>query len=221
MKSRKKTYGERKISKIDLNKILKQQFELLSTSLKRELYKIKEINAVILFGSFARKDYSLRHSDLDIMVFIDKIEKEPKLEEGIRKKIISLSLGKGLSIHTIFQYRKLEEEDKSLMLTIANEGRVLFAKKTLVISDNILGLKEYFLIKFDTSNLKPVIKNKLQRFLHGYIIKGKQYKGIVDEKTVLNAGRGAIIVPKKMLKKILFFAQSIGVKAMQKGKFYR
>lgn len=215
-----KTYGEKKISKIDIKENLKQQLRDLMSLLKKELSKIKEINAVVLFGSFARGDYSIS-SDIDIMVFIDKIEKNQKLEEKIRKKNINLSLGKELSVHTLFQYKKLDEEDKTLMLTIANEGQVLFAKKTLIISDNILGLKSYFLIKFDTSNIKPVIKNKLQRFLYGYIIKGKRYKGIVDGEKVLNAGKGAIIVPGEMLKKVLLFAQGIGVKAAQKAKFYK
>lgn len=218
---RSKTYGEKKISKIDLEATIKQQFEQLISSVKKELSKIEEINAVVLFGSFARGDFSVRHSDIDIMVFIDKTEKDKKLEENILKKIIDLNLGKELNIHTLFQYKKLEEEDKSIMLTIANEGKVIFTKKSLMISGNILGLKNYFLIKFDTSNLEPVVKNRLQRFLHGYKIKGKKYKGIVDGEKVLNAGKGAVIVPQDMLKKVLFFCQSIGVKATQKAKFYR
>lgn len=221
MSSHKKTYGEKKISRIDIKETIKQQFEMLTASLKKELHKIKEINAVVLFGSFARGDYSIKHSDIDVMVFIDNTEKQPKLEEKILKRIISLNLGKELSIHTLFQYKKIDEEDKSLMLTIANEGKVLFSKKLIVICDNILGLKNYFLIRFDTTKLKPVIKNKLQRFLHGYTINGKKYKGIVDEDRVLSAGRGAIIVPQEMLKKVLFFAQSIGVKAVQKARFYK
>ena len=220
MKS-KKTYGEKKISKINLEDTLSQQFENLKISLKKELSKFKEINAVVLFGSFARGDYSVKHSDVDIMIFIDQLERELKLEEELRKKIINLNLGKELTIHTLFQYKKLEEEDKSLILTIANEGQVLFAKKILVISNNILGLKEYFIIKFDTAKLKPVIKNKLQRFLHGYVIKGKRYKGIVDEEKVLSAGKGAVIVPGEILKSILLFSQSIGIKAIQKAKFYK
>jgi len=221
MKFHKKTYGEKKLSKIDIKKTIKEQFEILIKCLKKELYKIKEINAVILFGSFSRGDYSTKHSDIDVMVFLDKIEKDKKLEEKILKKIINLNLGKEISVHTIFQYKKIDEEDKSLMLTIANEGKVLFAKESLIISKNILGLKSYFLIKFDTSRINPIIKNKLQRFLYGYIIKGKRYKGIVDGEEILNAGKGAIILPEKMLRKVLVFAQNIGVKAVQRGKFYR
>lgn len=216
-----KTYGERKISKVDVKENLRLQFESLINSLKKELPKIKEINAVILFGSFARGDYSFRHSDIDVMIFLDRTEKDIKLEGKIRKKIIDLNLGKELNIHPIFQYRKLEEEDKSLMLTIAKEGKVIFAKKSLIISGNLLGLKEYFLIKFDTAKLEPVVKNKLQRFLYGYTIKGKKYHGIVDGETVLSAGKGAIIVPQEKLKKVLLFVYNIGVKAVQKGKFYK
>lgn len=221
MKFPKITYGEKKINKIDLKDSFKQQFEEIVILLKKELSKVKEINATVLFGSFARGDYSVRHSDLDVMIFIDENEMDKNLEEKIRQKIINLSLGKELVVHTIFQYKKLDEEDKSLMLTIANEGQVLFAKKTIIISNNILGLKSYFLIKFDTAKVEPVIKNKLQRFLYGYIIKGKRYEGIVDGEKVLNAGKGAIIVPEDMLKKVLFFVQNLGIKAVQKAKFYK
>ena len=189
--------------------------------MKKEFSKIEEINAVVLFGSFARRDFSIKHSDIDVMLFIDETEKNQELETKLRKKIISLSLDKELNIHTLFQYKKLDEEDKSLMLTIANEGKVIFAKKTLVISTNILGLKSYFLIKFDVTKVEPIAKNKLQRFLYGYIIKGKRYKGIVDEEKVFNAGKGAIIAPNEMLKEILFFARNIEIKAAQKAKFYK
>ncbi len=79
--------------------------------------------------SFARGDYSLRHSDVDMMVFLDKIEEDQKLEEKVQKKIIQLSLGKGSTVHTLFQYKKIEEEDKSLMLTISRGGQIVFAKK--------------------------------------------------------------------------------------------
>ena len=216
-----KTYAEKKIAKIDVKETIQKQFKELVNSLEKELSKIKEINSVVLFGSFARGDYSVRHSDLDIMVFLEVEEKDQKLEEKILKKVVNLNLGKELNVHTIFQYKKVEEEDKSLMLTIAKEGKVLFSKKTIMISGEVLGLKNYYLIKFETAKVKPVIKNKLQRFLHGYIIKGKRYQGIVDGEKVLSAGKGAIIVPEELLKKILLFAQNIGVKAVQKGKFYK
>ncbi|MFH1683099.1 MAG: nucleotidyltransferase domain-containing protein [Candidatus Woesearchaeota archaeon] len=216
-----KTYGERKISKIDPQEFLKQQFGLLIDILKKELPKFKEINATVLFGSFARGDYSLRHSDIDIMIFLNKLEEDRTLEEKIRKKIISLNLGQELNVHILFQYLRIGEEDKSLMLTVADEGKVIFAKETLVISNELLGLKSYFLIRFDTAQAEPVVKNKLQRFLHGYTIKGKKYIGIIDEERVLSAGKGAIIVPQELLKKVLFFAQQIGIKAVQKAKFYR
>ena len=221
MKSDKKTYAEKKISAVNVDSIIKTQFEQLTASLKRELLKIEEINAAVIFGSFARGDYSIRHSDIDIMIFIDKTDRDAQLEEKILKKVIGLNLGKELNIHTLFQYKKIEEEDKSLMLTLSNEGKVLFAKKSIIISNNILGLKNYYLLQFDVAKTEPVIKNKLQRFLYGYMINGKRYKGLVDSERVISAGKGAIVVPEELLKKVLLFCQSIGIKAAQKAKFYR
>lgn len=215
-----KNYGEKKLDKIDVKAVTQNLFMELLASLKKELFKIKVINAVVLFGSFARGDYSLRHSDVDLMLFLDKTEKDESLEEELRKKILSLSLSKNLNVHVLFQYQKIEGEEKSLMLTIGKEGQVLFSRCSLIISHNLLGLKEYFLIKFDTAKIKPVIKNKLQRFLYGYTIKGKHYVGVVGDEKVMSAGKGAIIVSQELLPKILLFAQKLGIKALQKGKFY-
>lgn len=189
--------------------------------LKAELQKFKEINALVLFGSFAREDYSVRHSDIDLMVFIDTEKKDTMLEEKVRKSIIKHSLGKLINIHAVFQYKKVDEEDRSLMLTVAREGRVMFAKKTIVLSYNILGLKPFVLLRFNTAGVKPVAKNRLQRFLYGYKIKGKQYKGIIDGENVLSAGQGAIILPEEMVDKITLFARHAGIDVVQKGKFYR
>ena len=84
----KKSYAEKKLEKIKSLDIEKEQFEEIVLKIKRELCKIKKINAAVLFGSFARGDYSARHSDMDIMIFLDEEKKDSKLEETILKKII-------------------------------------------------------------------------------------------------------------------------------------
>lgn len=216
-----KTYAEKKLHNINVQKSILQSHELFLDLLKKELPKIKEINAAVLFGSFARGDYSLRHSDVDIMIFLDKEEKDAAMEEQIKRKIIALSIDKELSPHIIFQYQKVEEEDKSLMVTIAREGKVLFARKTIVISQNQAGLVSYYLIRFDTAGCKAVSKNKLQRFLYGYIIKGKRYPGLIDEQKILSAGKGAIMVPEEIQQKVVHFAHTLRVKTINKGRFYK
>lgn len=214
-------YAEKKLEKIKDSEIIKEQFEQIITKTKKELYNIKEIDAVVLFGSFARGDYSERHSDIDMMIFLDSKEKNTKLEEKIRKKIINIGLGKLVTVHTIFQYRRIEEEDKSLLLTIADEGKTIFSKKSIIINEDIVGLKSNYLIKFDTTAADQIKKNKLQRFLYGYKVEDKKYEGIVDGEKVISAGKGAIIVPQEMVSKIVLFAESIGVKAVKAGRLYK
>ncbi|MBI2668615.1 nucleotidyltransferase domain-containing protein [Candidatus Woesearchaeota archaeon] len=216
-----RAYGERKIQKINVEETLRQQAYATIEVLRKELFRLPEINVLVLFGSFARGDYSLRHSDIDLMIFLDKTERDAAVEERIRKKILQHSMGKNIGVHPLFQYRHLGEEDKSLMLTIAKEGKVLFARKTLVISQNILGPTPYYLLKFETAGCHQVTKNKLQRFLHGYRVKGKRFVGIIDGKKVIGAGKGAILIPEELRKKVLLFAQSIGVAASQQAKFYQ
>ncbi len=216
-----KTYAEKKLHKINVKESTLQSQEHFLSMIKQELPAIKEINAVVLFGSFARGDYSLRHSDIDLMVFLDEEEKDQALEEQIRKKILALSVEKELNPHITFQYKKIEEEDKSLMVTVAREGKVLFARKTIVISYNQAGLASYYLVRFDTTGCKAVVKNKLQRFLYGYIVNGKRYQGLVDEQRILSAGKGAIIVPEDIYQKVLHFAHTIKIKTVIKGRFYK
>jgi len=216
-----KTYAQKKLCEIDIKETLEKQANLIISSLRKELQKIKEINSVVLFGSFARGDYSLKSSDIDIMVFLDREQKDAKIEAKVLNEVIKINLDKEITIHTLFQYKKIEDEDKSLMLTISTEGKVLFARKSIVISQNLLGLKDYYLIHFDTTNTSQVTKNKLQRFLYGYKVKDKKYNGIIDGETVFCAGRSAVLIPQNMLRKIQLFSKNIGVNAIQKGKFYR
>lgn len=218
---RMRTYAKKKLDEIESSKIIKEHFEKTISKIKTELKKIKSIDAVVLFGSFARGDYSDRHSDIDIMVFLDEDEKNPKLEEKILKKVIQLSVGKLTSVHTVFQYKKIKEEDASLLLTISDEGKTVFSRKSIIINKDILGLKSHHVIRFDSAGVNQIRKNKLQRFLYGYSVNGKKYKGLVDGEKVTSAGKGAIIVPKEILNKVLLFADSIGIKAKQLGRFYK
>ena len=216
-----KTYAEKKLQQISTDEEAKAQADELIKTLRKELQKFGEVSAVVMFGSFARGDYSTRHSDIDVMVFIDKENEDVQLEEKIRKAIIKHNLGKIIGAHVLFQHKNVGEEDRSLMLTIAKEGKVIFARKTIVISQNILGLKSFILLRFDTTGKQPVVKNRLHRFLHGYTLKGKHYKGIIDGENVFSAGQGAIIVPEGLLDKVMLFVGRLGISAVQKGRFYR
>ena len=217
----KMNYIEKKLKRVDVSDTVKAQFEEMVSSLGKLLYKFEKINAVILFGSYARGDYSVRHSDLDIMIFLDENEKDIGLESKILKKIMEINLGKLVSIHTVFQYKSVKEEDSSLLLTISNEGKTLFARKSVVINDKILGLKSYHIIVFDTSGLDQVKKNRLHRFLHGYSANGKKVKGLIDGEKVFAAGKGAIVAPEETANKVILFADKVGIKSKRAGKFYK
>ncbi len=214
-------YAEKKLNKMMVKEDFHHHVEAFISSIPAHVSTISEIDAAVLFGSYSRGDYSHRHSDIDLMFFLGTLEKSSVLEEKIQKLILSLALKHHVNAHVLFQYRKIEEEDRSLMLTIAREGKVLFSRKTIVISSTILGLQEHYVIRFDTTGVSPVAKNKLQRFLYGYSMKRRRYAGLVDGEKVLGAGKGAIIVPHDLKEKILLFAHKIGVKAVLGGKVWR
>lgn len=214
-------YALKKLRNISAEESFTKEADEIISKIKKRLYEIKDVQAAVLFGSFARGDFSRRHSDIDIMVFIDKNEKAKKIEEKILRSVNEICLNKSVAAHIIFQYKKVEEEDKSLLLTMAEQGKPLFAKELIVIGKDIVGLKTYNLVKFDTAGLDGITKNKLQRFLHGYTMNKKRYKGLIDEDAVLSAGKAAIIARKDLCDSILLFANKIGVKAQLKGKLFR
>lgn len=216
-----KNYAEKKLGQIDIEETFKIHVRQSISALKKELPKFQEIIAAVLFGSISRGDFSSRHSDMDVMIFFNLKDKNQLLEEKIRKKILELSLGKKVNVHIVFQYKKVKEEDRSLMLTLSKEGKIIFSRGTIVLSEEILGLVPYYLIKFDTTDISQVVKNKLQRFLHGYTFQKKHYAGITESDKIITAGKGAIIVPEELREKVLLFAQKIRVKAVQAAKVYR
>ncbi len=214
-------YARKKLAKVDIQQRIIGSIDRFLKDLPPLFRKKEEVLAIILFGSFARGEYSPQHSDIDLMILLDRIEEDKALEEAIRKKVATLSTPQQIPIHLLFQYRNVKEEDKSLLLTIAREGKVIFSRKTVVISQNLLGIRPYLLLRFNTTNLPSIKKNKLQRFLYGYKGKEKRYQGLVDGEQVFSAGQGAILVPEEISKKILILAKEIGVPVQQKGRFYR
>ncbi|MBI5389230.1 nucleotidyltransferase domain-containing protein [Candidatus Woesearchaeota archaeon] len=217
----KKTYAEKKLENISKQDTFISRSQKMLDALRAQLKSIDAISAVVIFGSYARGDFSEKHSDIDLLVFLDKQDPDASLEESIKRAVLEKSTVYGLPIHLLFQYRRITEEDRGLVQTIADEGKPLFAKETLIIGKNILGLKSHNVVRFDYSSANQVAKNKLQRLLYGYRTKGKQYKGLVDEENVITAGRGAIIIPEELREKVLHLAQTMGIKAKVAGKYYR
>ena len=79
------------------------EFENAIEELKLEFPKFKEILMVVLFGSVARGDFSRRHSDLDLLVIINKKTIGKKIQEEIKNKACEICIKFGVRSHIEFQ----------------------------------------------------------------------------------------------------------------------
>ncbi len=202
---------------------MENNYDIVIGFLQNEFSHIKNIAAVYLYGSVARGDFSARHSDMDIVVFLKK--RTRALEENINKKIIPLGLKYGVKIHAEY-IGKIKEEDRSLLRKILEEGKQIYAADSFFIEGKNLGLRQFLIYSY--SLVGNARKSHFSKIMHGrkswYFNKGKkiikQYNGIIDNKDIFEAGRGAIMVAKERQKDVLRLFQEYKVEFVLKKIVY-
>ncbi len=186
-------------------------------SLLHEIFPvIKEIQVVYLFGSVARGDYSLRHSDLDVLILLS-CKRSKNVEEKIQNVLIPVGLENGVKIQIEFVGKDITSEDHSLLKKIIEEGRVLYARGTVVFDSKQLGLRQFIIYSYSLK--KSTQKSYFSKVLHGrkswYYNKEKkivkEYPGIIDNNTIFDLGRGALLVAKEKQKDVLRVFKNFGV----------
>ena len=199
---------------------LEKKFQIALINAVEALKKHEETYMIILFGSFARKDYSLRHSDLDIYVILNKKKQDKKFEQKLEKDVLNSTLETKAPVQLTFQYLSINEEDRSLLVKMCEEGIVLFSRGIVFTGYGTLGLKKIYLVSYDLTQASQVNKNRFNRFVNGYTKNKKRYEGIIDNKNVIKAGNGALLADDIDLKKIELLAEKINVKISTKQVLY-
>lgn len=168
-------------------------------SITKQLSKIKEVVAVLLYGSHARGDAGPR-SDIDILVIFDK-------EKNVRKhepKISDLLFGKTKRFVQPVCVALDHPGDPGLLSRVFREGKVIFVKKPLPLQTAaILDLLPKKVITFSIAHLKPKDKWKFNHALYGKKVAGYKYKGLLEEINGRKLGDGAIIVPEQEMQRII------------------
>jgi len=164
--------------------------KLILNKIVNLLSKVKEVKVIMLYGSFARGEYTSR-SDIDIFVIISK-----NVKEQIEEKVIELENIVNKRIQpTIRTEKQIKSMDSGLLQNIFQEGKILF-------------LREYF--DFPVSFLlKQNKKAEFNRELYGYKDKKYSYEGLIHKAKGTRLSSGSIIVPfgsKKRIEK--FFIKS-------------
>ena len=187
-----------------MNRILKK--------IVKGLLAIEDIRAIILYGSFARKEATSR-SDIDLFI----LTTEKKTEKEIEDKIIRIESEVGRNIQpTIRTLKELEKTDTGLLQNIFQEGRILYLKEPADIpSSMLLEQKPQLIYSFQISNLGQNEKARFNNELYGRV-KGKySYKGLLGEIGGQKLSAGCVLVPHAKKQKIEKFFRQFKVQFSQ------
>lgn len=184
------------------------KFDKTIEELKTKFFNIKDVLAVFLYGSVARGDYSVRHSDLDIFIILNKKKITEKVQDKINHLLWSLGSKNGVKIHTEYQGLKIRVQDKTLFEKIIEEGKLIYSKVFIITPAEKLGLKQFAIYSYKAKDQKT--KTRLSQILHGnrsWYYKGKkkiikEYNGLIDNETIIAVGKGAVMVRQEKRKDI-------------------
>lgn len=173
--------------------------------------KVKGVFAVILYGSVSRGDYSIKHSDIDILVVLSS-----DIKSKIDSLINDINVKYRVKIHPEYQSIDVKNEDQTLLCKMFEEGRVLFSRGFWFMNKINLGLESFRLYRFDTSSVGRVGRVMLSRALHGR----KGLNGLIDGISIIDSGKGGLIVKKDMFNDIESFFDRFKVKYKVVKTFY-
>jgi len=166
---------------------------------KKKLAEHKNIFAAILYGSVSRGDYSIRHSDIDILIIT-----EGKNIKPINKTINEINAKYRVKIHPEYQTSKIKPEDQTLLCKMFEEGKILFSKGIWLMNEKALGLNAYRLYRFDTTGLSKSRRVMASRALHE--------RGLIDNNAIIDSGRGGLLARKDKFEEIEQFFDKAGIK---------
>jgi len=178
----------------------------------KELSGIDDIKVIILYGSFARGEYTSR-SDIDLFI----LTTESKTQREIQDSIIGLESEIGRNIQpTIRTLTELKKTDSGLLQNIFQEGKILYLRETTEIPSAVLLQQKPFLVySFRISKLNQKDKAKFNRHLYEQTRKGYKYKGILKEIGGKKLSPGCILVPYSQKEKIEKFFKKFRVEFEQ------
>ncbi len=178
----------------------------------KALSAIEDVKAVVLYGSFARGEYTSR-SDIDLLI----LTTEKKTSEVVQDKVIQIEQETGRNIQpTIRTLEELQKTDTGLLQNIFQEGKVLYLKEAADIPSAILLQQKPFLVyTFQLNILTQKDKARFNRQLYEQTRKGYKYKGLLQEIGGQKLSAGCVLVPHAEKQKIEKFFKQFKVQFSQ------
>ncbi|MBU2638391.1 MAG: nucleotidyltransferase domain-containing protein [Nanoarchaeota archaeon] len=176
---------------------------------KETLEKEHDVIALFLFGSRAAGKEK-KGSDYDFFVILDRNTKDTLREDEISRIIINKTKKLNAIVHLTFQYLYIVNEDKSLLLKISSEARLVFSKGMLFGSFKQFNLRKYYLCEWNVdmrrisspgivavASLRQQIRRMLFGYKQKYNYKGARVhlkQGIVDDIGIIAEGDMLMII---------------------------
>jgi predicted nucleotidyltransferase len=178
----------------------------------KELSKIEDVKAIILYGSLARGEFTSR-SDVDLLI----LTTEYKTQKEIHDRVIELESEIGRNIQpTIRTLAELQKTDTGLLQNIFQEGKILYLREPSDIPSAILlQQKPYLIYSFQISSLLQKDKVRFNRQLYEQTRKGYNYKGLLQEIGGQKLSAGCVMMPYEQKEKIEKFFKKFKVKFEQ------
>lgn len=172
--------------------------------LGREIGKIGGVEAVILYGSYARGDYD-EGSDVDLLIiFQNQLSRKREWH-----KIINLTAKRKFFIQAVTMTID-ELKSSSLLSSILREGKTLYSTQSFDLKE-LAEFKPYVLITYDLSKMSPTHKTRFLQNLYGRRSGKYQYKGILAKLHGFKVGRGCLIITLENASKLTNLLEKEGI----------
>lgn len=178
----------------------------------KELSRIDDVTAVILYGSLARGEFTSR-SDIDLFI----LTTDDKTQKEVQDRVIELESAIGRNIQpTIRTVIELQKTDTGLLQNIFQEGKILYLKEPSDIPSAILlQQKPYLIYSFQISSLPQKDKARFNRQLYEQTRKEYKYKGLLQEIGGQKLSAGCVMIPHMQKDSIEKFFKKFKVKFEQ------
>lgn len=176
------------------------KYEDIPPDMIRELASFSSLRAVLLFGSFARREVT-RKSDIDLLLVFDSSQEAKKAEDKVMEVVEKYSGGGERTIVPLCVGVEDFTSDVEFFYNVFSEGLVLYKRpdNEPILPAATGGYSPMLIYSFDLSGLERKKKMEVSRHLYGIKFgkRGKEYvyTGLVERKGGLRLGRGVIMVP--------------------------
>ena len=156
-----------------------------------ELKNVTGVDALVLFGSYARGEYG-RSSDVDLLVVVQPAEFNSTVRTNVINAVLKAETAHHLPMHlSVVVTATAQDLGPDLLHSVWSDGLVLFGRAAVLASLMPEGLAPWVVFRFSARGLPASRQVQLSRVVRG---RTRQKHGVVQPPGLL-IGRGGALVP--------------------------